>query len=92
MRLSREQVWCPIYGTGRRRKQVCFPGSGTGLKNGEVIGVLQTRLEPWPSRNRFLEASAFTRSSTLIVRRDGTILPVRITTVVIYPQGTCLIR
>ena len=43
-------------------------------KNGEVIGVLQTRLEPLTITEQVPEASAFTRSSTLIVRRDGTIL------------------
>ena len=43
-------------------------------KNGKVIGVLQTRLEPLTITEQVPEASAFTRSSTLIVRRDGTIL------------------
>ena len=43
-------------------------------KNGNVIGVLQTRLEPLAITEQVPEASAFTRSSTLIVRRDGTIL------------------
>ena len=43
-------------------------------KNGNVIGVLQTRLEPLAISEQVPEASAFTRSSTLIVRRDGTIL------------------
>jgi len=43
-------------------------------ENGEVIGVLQTRLEPLAITKQVPEASAFTRSSTLIVRRDGTIL------------------
>lgn len=43
-------------------------------KNGKVIGVLQTRLEPLAITEQVPEASAFTRSSTLIVRRDGTIL------------------
>ena len=73
--LSREQVWCPIYGTGRR------PGTSRWFtvaepvwKNGNVIGVLQTRLEPLAITEQVPEASAFTRSSTLIVRRDGTIL------------------
>ena len=43
-------------------------------KNGKVIGVLQTRLKPLSITEQVPEASAFTRSSTLIVRRDGTIL------------------
>lgn len=43
-------------------------------KNGKVIGVLQTRLKPLTITEQVPEASAFTRSSTLIVRRDGTIL------------------
>ena len=43
-------------------------------KNGKVIGVLQTRLEPLTITEQVPEASAFTRSSTLFVRRDGTIL------------------
>lgn len=43
-------------------------------KNGKVIGVLQTRLKPLSITEQMPEASAFTRSSTLIVRRDGTIL------------------
>ena len=43
-------------------------------KNGKVFGVLQTRLEPLTITEQVPEASAFTRSSTLIVRRDGTIL------------------
>ena len=43
-------------------------------KNGKVIGVLQTRLKPLSITEQAPEASAFTRSSTLIVRRDGTIL------------------
>ena len=36
--------------------------------------MLQTRLEPLAITEQVPEASAFTRSSTLIVRRDGTIL------------------
>lgn len=43
-------------------------------KNGKVIGVLQTRLKPLSITEQVPEASAFTRSSPLIVRRDGTIL------------------
>ena len=43
-------------------------------KNGKVIGVLQTRLKPLSITEQVPEASAFTRSSTLIVRCDGTIL------------------
>ena len=41
---------------------------------GRVGGVLQTRLEPLAITEQVPEASAFKRSSTLIVRRDGTIL------------------
>lgn len=54
--------------------------------------MLQTRLEPLAITEQVPEASAFTRSSTLIVRRDGTILASENHNRGDISVGTCLIR
>ena len=63
-----------IWDWKKAGNQSVFTGAEPGWKNGKVIGVLQTRLKPLSITEQVPEASAFTRSSTLIVRRDGTIL------------------
>lgn len=44
------------------------------MEEGQAAGVLRTRLDPMDIVGRVPEASAFKRSSTLIIREDGTIL------------------
>ena len=63
-----------IWDWKKAGKQSVFTVAEPVWKNGKVIGVLQTRLKPLSITEQVPEASAFTRSSTLIVRRDGTIL------------------
>lgn len=63
-----------IWDWKKAGNQSVFTVAEPAWKNGKVIGVLQTRLEPLTITEQVPEASAFTRSSTLIVRRDGTIL------------------
>ncbi len=67
-------VVCDIWDWKKAGNQSVFTVAEPVWKNGKVIGVLQTRLEPLTITEQVPEASAFTRSSTLIVRRDGTIL------------------
>ena len=90
--LSRNRCGVRYMGLEEGREQVGVHGCGTGLEEWECDWSAADQTGALAITEQVPEASAFTRSSTLIVRRDGTILASENHNRGDISTGTCLIR